>query len=321
MTYNEIVKNLELTGVLPLLSVNNAKDALVMMGVLESAGINMAEITFRTTATVEAIRVVASKCKNIIVGAGTVISEEQVVLACEAGAKFIVTPSFNPKVVDKCLELGIPVFPGCSTPTDIEQAFGKGLKVVKFFPAELAGGVDMINVLSGPYPFMKFMPTGGINSDNLNKYLACDKVICCGGTYLVDPDLLKHNKIDEISRNVHNAVRSMLDIKLDHVAINSDMKEGTEILKTFSNLMGYAYNDEDDKIGGIEVARENHNGTRGHIAFSSPSLERCMHYLEKRGFLVDKSTIVKENSNIVKLHLIGEHAGFTIQLIKKGYTK
>lgn len=315
--YNEIIRRLDLAGITPLIKIDNVKDALPLMGALTAAGINTVEITFRTSVAKDVLKLIGAKCKSMLVGAGTIISVDQVNDAFYAGAKYIVTPSFNPKVVDRCIELGIPVFPGCSNPSDIEQAYERGLRVVKFFPAELLGGVKMLKALSGPYPFMKFIPTGGINADNLNSYLEFNKVLCCGGTYMVDEELLKQKQFQEITRIARESVNKMLDIKLDHVAINTDYTTGTELLKTFSKLAGDVYQPSEDKVCGIEVVRENHNGNLGHIAFSSPNLERCIYYLAQRGFSVEQSTIVKENGRISKLHLSGLNAGFTIQLIKK----
>lgn len=315
--YTKVIKRLELAGIIPLIKINNKSDTLPLMGVLNGAGIDTVEITFRTTAAKEVIKLITSKNQNIMVGAGTIISIEQLNEAVNAGAHYIVTPSFNPKVVDRCIELGVPIFPGCSNPTDIEQAYERGLRVVKFFPAELLGSVEMIKALSGPYPFMKFMPTGGINADNLNKYLACSQVLCCGGTYIVDEELLKQRKFSQITTLARENINRMLDIKIDHVAINTDPTTGMELLKTFSQLSGGVYDEETHTVNSIEVVTENHIGKLGHIAFSSPNLERCVYYLKKRGFSVDESTIVKSGGKIVKLHLSGDNAGFTIQLIKK----
>lgn len=314
--YNNVIKQLELVGVTPLIKIDDVKDALPLMGALTAANVNVVEITFRTSAARDVIRLIANKT-GILVGAGTVISIEQVNEAVGAGAKYIVTPAFNPKVVDRCIELGIPVFPGCSSATDIEQAYEKGLRVVKFFPSELLGGVKMLRALSGPYPFMRFIPTGGIRADNLNEYLSFNKVLCCGGTYIVPEDLLKQKQFHEITRIARDSVNKMLDIKLDHIAINTDYVTGTNLLKTFSKLSGEVYNETEDQVCGIEVVRDGKTDNLGHIAFSSPNLERCVYYLEMRGFTVDKKTVVKENGRIVKLHLAGDNAGFTIQLIKK----
>ena len=314
--YNEIIKRLELTGITPIIKIDDVKDALPLMGALTAANVNVVEITFRTTVARDVIKLISDKT-SLLVGAGTVISLEQVNDAVDAGAKYIVTPAFNPKVVDRCIELGIPVFPGCSSASDIEQAYEKGLRVVKFFPSELLGGVKMLRALSGPYPLMRFIPTGGIRAENLNEYLRFNKVLCCGGTYIVPEDLLKQKQYHEITRLARESINKMLDIKLDHVAINTDYATGTNLLKTFSKLSGEVYVDTEDKVCGIEVVRDGKQDNLGHIAFSSPNLERCVYYLELRGFTVDKKTVVKENGRIAKLHLAGDNAGFTIQLIRK----
>ncbi|NLL55826.1 MAG: bifunctional 4-hydroxy-2-oxoglutarate aldolase/2-dehydro-3-deoxy-phosphogluconate aldolase [Clostridiales bacterium] len=315
--YNAVVKELELCGITPLVKLENIRDTLPLMGALTSAGIKVVEIVFRSSIAKDAIKLIASKCQNMLVGAGTVISIEQVNEAISAGAKYIVTPSFNAKVVDRCIELGIPVFPGCSNATDIEQAYQRGLRVVKFFPSELLGGVNMLKALSGPYPFMRFMPTGGINSSNLNKYLSYKNVLCCGGTFMVNEELLKQGKFEEITKNARDAINDMLDIQLDHVGINTNELEGIKLLKTFSKLSGKNYIESQGKFSGIEAVMKDHFGRIGHVAFSSPNLERCLYYLADRGFAIDKNSIVHANGNIQKVNLAGDNAGFVIRLIRK----
>lgn len=315
--YYDAVKKLDLAGITPLIKIDNIKDALPLMGALTAANVNAAEIFFRTPAAKDILKLITSKCKNMFVGAGTVISVEQLNDAVGAGAKYIVTPAFNPKIVDRCIELGVPIFPGCSTPSDIEQAYERGLRVVKFFPAELLGGVEMIKALSGPYPFMKFIPMGGVDAENLNSYLSCGKVLYCGVGYIVDEELLKRKKFQEITRIARESINGMLDMKLDHIAINSDYKRGSELLKILSNLSGEVYKPDESMICGIEVVRENHDGNVGHIAFGSSNLERCAYYLQMRGFNVDESTVVRDNGRMAKLRLLGDFGGFTIQLIRR----
>ncbi|MFA6866666.1 MAG: bifunctional 4-hydroxy-2-oxoglutarate aldolase/2-dehydro-3-deoxy-phosphogluconate aldolase [Clostridia bacterium] len=318
MQYNRIVKEFELSGIIPLVRIDDIRDALPLAGALTSAGFKVIEIVFRSNAAKDALKLIASKCQNMLVGAGTITSVEQVDEAFEAGAQYIVTPSFNPKVVDRCMELDIPIFPGCSNATDIEQAYERKLRVVKFFPSELLGGVEMIKAFSRPYPSIRYIPTGGINSNNLNKYLSCREVLCCAGTFLVEEDLLKEGKFNEITKNVHKAINDMLDIKLDHVAINTNEQEGIKLLKTFSSLSGLNYNQGEYTVGGIEAVLENKVGELGHIAFNSPNLERCIYYLSDRGFVVDENSIKKnEKGCITKVNLKGDNAGFIIQLIKK----
>lgn len=319
--YNAVVKEMELCGITPLIKLEDIRDTLPLMGALTAAGIKVVEIVFRSSIAKDAIKLITSKCQNMLVGAGTVISIEQVNEAISAGAKYIVTPSFNPKVVDRCIKLGIPIFPGCSNASDMEQAYDRGLRVVKFFPSELLGGVPMLKSLSGPYPFMRFLPTGGISSENLNSYLAYSNVLCCGGTFMVNEELVKQGKFDEITKDVRDAINDMLCIQLDHVGINTDEAQGKKLLKTFSQLSGKNYNEGDGKFSGIEAVTDNQFGRVGHVAFSSPNLERCLYYLADRGFSIDPTSVVKNgNGKMIKVNLVGDNAGFTIRLIKKNGT-
>lgn len=150
----------------------------------------------------------SSDIRNIsgyLVGAGTVLTTEQVDLAVKSGAKFIVSPGFDPEIVDYCLKKNIPVFPGCISPSEVAQAVKRGLKVVKFFPAEQAGGIAMIKAMAAPYQHLKFMPTGGINTGNLKDYLSCDKILCCGGSWMVKGDMIRNGEFDQIQVMVKEA--------------------------------------------------------------------------------------------------------------------
>lgn len=185
-------------GVVPVVVLEEAKDALPLAKALVEGGLPCAEVTFRTEAAEESIRLMRMGYPDMLVGAGTVLTVEQARRAVAAGAEFIVSPGFIPDIVDYCLEKEIPVFPGCITPSEVAQAFMRGLKVVKFFPAEQAGGTSMIKAMAAPYPMMKFMPTGGINTKNLKDYLSCDPIICCGGSWMVKKDLIKKGKFEKI---------------------------------------------------------------------------------------------------------------------------
>ena len=154
-----------------------------------------------------------TKYPELLVGAGTVLTTEQVDRAVEAGAKFIVSPGLNPKVVKYCVDKGIPVTPGTSNPSDVEQAIELGLEVVKFFPAEQAGGIAMIKAMAAPYTMVKFMPTGGINTKNLADYLSCDKILCCGGSWMVKGDMIKAGEFDKITAMTKEAVAKVKEIR------------------------------------------------------------------------------------------------------------
>ena len=192
-------------GVVPVVVLEDEKAAVPLAKALVQGGLPCAEVTFRTEAAAESIRLMSEAYPDMLVGAGTVLTTEQVDLAVKSGAKFIVSPGFDPEVVDYCLEKNIPVLPGCITPSEVAQAVKRGLKVVKFFPAEQAGGIAMIKAMAAPYYNVKFMPTGGISPKNLNDYLSCDKILCCGGSWMVKGDMIKNGEFDKIQMLVKEA--------------------------------------------------------------------------------------------------------------------
>ena len=197
---NDTLKEIGHTGIVPVVVLNKVADAVPLADALIKGGLPCAEVTFRTDAAEESIREIAKKFPEMFVGAGTVLTTEQVDRAIGAGAKFIVSPGFNPKVVEYCIKNNYPICPGIMTPTELEMALGFGLDVVKFFPAENAGGLKMIKAMAAPYTMMKFMPTGGINATNVRDYLACDKILACGGSWMVKGDLISAGKFDEIQK-------------------------------------------------------------------------------------------------------------------------
>ena len=200
-------------GVVPVVVLNDAKDALPLAKALVEGGLACAEVTFRTEAAEESIRLMSEAYPERLVGAGTVLTIDQVDRAVKAGAKFIVSPGFDPEIVDYCLENNIPVFPGCVTPSEVAQAVKRGLKVVKFFPAEQAGGIAMIKAMAAPYTMVKFMPTGGISTKNLADYLSCDKILCCGGSWMVKGDMIKAGEFDKICTMAKEAVAKVKEIR------------------------------------------------------------------------------------------------------------
>lgn len=203
---NTILKQFQKLGVIPVVVLDDAKDAEALAGALCKGGLPCAEVTFRTAAAEESIRIMAEKFPDMLVGAGTVLSVEQVDRAVAAGAKFIVSPGLNPKVVRYCVEKNIPITPGVQTPSEIEQALEFGLEVVKFFPAEAAGGLKMIKALAGPYVNLKFIPTGGITTKNAPEYLAFDKILAVGGSWVAKKDLVNAGKFTEIEAITRESV-------------------------------------------------------------------------------------------------------------------
>ncbi len=200
-------------GVVPVVVLEDAKDALPLAEALTEGGLPCAEVTFRTEAAEASIRLMSEKYPEMLVGAGTVLTIEQVDRAVAAGAKFIVSPGFDPEIVDYCLDKKIPVFPGCITPSEVAQAVKRGMKVVKFFPAEQAGGVAMIKAMAAPYTMVKFMPTGGISAKNLKDYLSFDKILCCGGSWMVKGDMIRNGEFDKIKELTKEAVELAASIR------------------------------------------------------------------------------------------------------------
>ena len=206
---NELEEKFYETRVVPVVVLEDAEDAVPLAQALVE-GLLSAEVTFRTAAAEESIRRMTEAFPQMLVGAGTVLTKEQVDAAAAAGAKFIVSPGFDPEIVDYCLEKKIPVLPGCISPSEVAQAVKRGLTIVKFFPAEQAGGIAMIKAMAAPYVGLKFMPTGGINAGNLTEYLSCDKILCCGGSWMVKGDLVKAGNFGKI-RGLSAETRKLVD--------------------------------------------------------------------------------------------------------------
>ena len=201
----EVLDKIKEIGIVPVIVLDDAKDAAPLAKALMDGGLPCAEVTFRTAAAEASIAAISASYPDLLVGAGTVLTTEQVDRAVAAGAKFIVSPGFNPRIVKYCQEKGVPITPGCSSPTDIEQALEHGLKVVKFFPAEQLGGLPMIKALSGPYVDVSFMPTGGINASNVKAYLSYNRILACGGSWMVKKDMIQSGDFEGIEALVKEA--------------------------------------------------------------------------------------------------------------------
>ena len=212
----DIAEKFQKLGVVPVVVLEDTKDAVPLAKALVEGGLPCAEVTFRTDAAEESIRIMSEKYPEMLVGAGTVLTTEQVDRAVAAGAKFIVSPGLDPKIVTYCIEKNIPITPGVVTPSEIAKAIELELDVVKFFPAEPSGGLAMIKAVAAPYNKLRFMPTGGINAKNALPYLQYDKIIACGGSWMVKSDLIKEGKFDEITALTKEAVslvRSAREVK------------------------------------------------------------------------------------------------------------
>ncbi len=210
---NTVLEQLHKIGIIPVVVLDDAGDAAALGKALMEGGLPAAEVTFRTDAAEESIRLMAENVPGLLVGAGTVLTVEQVDRAVAAGAKFIVSPGFNPEVVRHCCEIGVPITPGTQTPTEMEMALSEGIHIVKFFPAELSGGLKMIKAVAAPYVDLRFIPTGGINASNVRGYLAYDRVFACGGSWMVKKDMVAAGDFEGIKKMVAEAAAIVKEVR------------------------------------------------------------------------------------------------------------
>ena len=318
---NPILEQFQKLGIIPVVVIDDAKDAVPLAKALCEGGLPVAEVTFRTDAAEEAIRLMSEAYPEMLVGAGTVLTTEQVDRAVAAGSKFIVSPGLNPKVVKYCQEKNVPITPGTARPTDIEMALELGLDVVKFFPAEQNGGLAMIKAMAAPYTKVKFMPTGGINAKNLKSYLDFDKIIACGGSWMVPKDLVAAGDFEAIKNLTREAVNTMLGFELRHIGINANSEEEADgVAGSFEKLFGFT-----KKVGGssvfagtaIEVMKAPYLGANGHIAIGTNYIDRAVYHMELQGFEFDPETAKYKNGKLVAIYLKGELGGFAVHLVQK----
>ena len=196
----DMIEQIKSEKIVPVVKLENAKDAMPLAEALMAGGINVMEITFRTAAAAECISTIAKEFPNIILGAGTVLTLDQLEAAAEAGSTFMVSPGFNPKITEAAIKRGFPILPGVISPAEVEQAMNFGLTTLKFFPASIAGGIPMLKTFNAVYPMVNFMPTGGLNNDNFIDYLSCPNVIACGGSWMVAPKLIEEGNFAEVTR-------------------------------------------------------------------------------------------------------------------------
>lgn len=319
---NSLVDELENVGIVPVIKLDNVDDAEKLAKALRDGGINCAEVTFRAKGADEVIKRMTKAYPDMLVGAGTVLTCEQVDAAIRAGAKFCVAPGLNPKVVTHCLEKGVPFAPGLSSASEIEQALELGLDFAKFFPAEQAGGLAYIKAVCGPYTTMRFMPTGGVTADNLNNYLAYKKIVCCGGSWIVPPALLAAGDWAGITKLCREAIDKMLGFEMVHVGLNcANPEEAEAVADEFENAFGFA-----KKVGNssvfsstyMEMMKKPFRGKMGHIAIATNSVKRAAYQLKLRGYEVDEASVKYNAEGVMNVaYLKHEFGGFAVHLVLK----
>ena len=320
---NDMMKELYSIGLIPVIKIENADDAVPLAKALIDGGLPAAEITFRTKCAAEAIKNITEAYPEMLVGAGTVLTTEQVDAAIAAGSKFIVSPGLNPKVVSYCLSKGVPMLPGCSNPSDVEAALELGLSTVKFFPAEAVGGLKMLKAMAAPYGQLTFMPTGGINADNLLDYLKFNKIVACGGSFMVADQLVKEKKWEEITALTKDAVKKMLGLEFAHMGINNDNREeGERGAKLFEAMFGMMPKETSKSTFAGEAFEFMHQrgpGRCGHIAIRTNFVDRAMCYFKRMGFEFDEQSITYDakTGKPKFAYFKDEVCGFAIHLVQK----
>lgn len=319
---NQILQTISNIGIVPVIAIDDASKAVPLAHALAAGGLPAAEVTFRTAAAEDAIRAISREVPDMLVGAGTVLTREQLDRALDAGAQFIVSPGFNPDMVKYGLSKGALMLPGTATGGEMEQAMALGLEVVKFFPAEQNGGIAKIKALAGPYKTLKWMPTGGVNTKNLMDYLAFDQIAACGGTWMVKKELIENEKWDEITRICREAVKTMLGFSIHHVGINCENEaEAETTAKTLCSLFGLEYKPGNSSIfsgTSVECMKHPYLGAKGHIAIGTNSVDRAIYHLARQGVAFDEATRKTDAKGATKaIYLKDELCGFAIHLLKR----
>ena len=316
----EVLERMAAAGIVPVVVIENAEDAVPTARAMLSGGIDVMEITFRTAAAPDSIRAVSSGCPDMLVGAGTVITLEQCKLAVECGAKFIVAPGYDEEVVDWCIENHVPVTPGCVTPTEIMAAIKKGLRVLKFFPANVYGGLEAIKALAGPFAStgVTFIPTGGVNQKNLAEFIVSPYIHAVGGSWVCPKKEIAEGNYDRITELCKDARKEVLGYELCHLGINCpDADTAADVTKEFASAFcldvkeGNSSNFAGD---GFEVMKSKYLGTNGHIAIYTNKMESAMADLASKGYTFNMSTAKEKNGRITVVYINEEIGGFAVHL-------
>lgn len=319
---NDVLKKLSAIGIVPVVVINDAEKAVPLAKALVAGGIPCAEVTFRTDAAEEAIKRMSQEVPELIVGAGTVLTKDQADRAVAAGSKFLVSPGLDPELIAYCQSKNYPPFtPGTTNPSDLNHAVKLGLEVVKFFPAEAAGGIKMIKSMAAAFTGLKFMPTGGINASNVNNYLSYEKIICCGGSWMVPGKLIDEGKFDEIVDLCKEAVATMLGFEMVHVGINTpDEAAALAVAERFNKLFNFPVDNRNSAVfasKGIEIRKQMFLGDNGHIAIATNSVDRAVNYIKAMGGEFDESSAVVKNGKTTAIYLKEQFAGFAVHLVQK----
>ena len=317
----DVLSRLAAAGVVPVVVLDKAEDAVPTARAMLAGGIDVMEITFRTAAAADSIRAVAAEVPDMLVGAGTVINLDQCKLAVECGAKFIVSPGYDEETVAWCVDNGVAVTPGCVTPTEIMMAKKHNLNVIKFFPANVYGGLKALKSLSGPFPGTRFIPTGGVSNENIAEFASSPIIHAVGGSWPVPKKEINEGNFAKITELCAEARKALLGFELAHIGINGpDPDTAMEIAEKFQAAFDFAVkpgNSSNFAGAGVEVMKSPYLGKNGHIAVRTNKMESAIAELEKRGFVVDMDTAKFKGDRMTAVYLRDEIGGFAVHLLQK----
>ena len=310
----------EKTGILPVINIPEVSLAVPVAKALRDGGVNAIEVTLRSPDSLDSIRAIKATFPDMTVGAGTVLDIMTVDKARENGADFIVSPGYDDEVVTYCVDNNITIVPGCVTAGDMQKAVKAGLTVLKFFPAELNGGMEAIKLLAGPFPQVRFIPTGGITFQNLGGYLKSDKILACGGSYMATADQIRKRDFEGITAACKKAVDISLGFELAHVGINCGSEdEATHVAETIADIfrMSPRYMNSAVFAGtAVEATKSRGWGCFGHIGFFTNSVMRAIAYFESKGIALNENSIKRDASgNITCIYLDEEIGGFAFHVV------
>ena len=316
----DVLKRLAQSGVVPVVVLEDAKDAVPTAKAMLAGGIDVMEITFRTAAAADSIKAVAQECPDMVVGAGTVINLEQCKLAVECGAKFIVSPGYDEETVAWCCDNGIPVTPGCVTPTEIMMALKHGIKVLKLLPANVYGRLSAIKSLAGPFGGVKFIPTGGVNAQNLAEFISSPYIHAVGGSWICPKADIAAGNFDKITALCKEARKTLLGFEVAHIGINTpDADAAMDVCKAFNDAFDFNVkqgNSSNFASTGVEVMKTMFKGANGHIAIRTNKMIPAIAEMERRGYELDMDS-VKDKNNIKAVYFKNEIGGFAVHLLQK----
>ena len=319
---NPVLQRVYEIGIIPVIAFNDVDEAIPLCKALMDGGLPAAEVTFRTACAEECIRKIHEELPDMLLGAGTVLTNDQADRAMAAGASFVVAPGYDPNVTQHVIDKGGLMMPGTCSAGEMQQAMNQGCEAIKFFPAEANGGVDMLKNIGAALKTAKWMCTGGVNAKNVNTYLANPQIIAVGGTWMCKSDKIKAGAGEDITAACKEAVDVMLGLELGHIGINcADDAEAMKTAELLGGLLSKAVAPGNSSIfvgnKEFEIMKKPGRGTHGHIAIKCNNIDRAVYHLSRRGVKFDMDSMVTKNDKHIAIYLADEVAGFAIHLVQK----